>query len=186
MRNALYILLLFGLTCCKTPEARRPVSQSSGSYIDASIERNKKMNKAEENAILKVIKQHPEKEYIASADGFWYAYEVQTKDSLKQKMPELGDLVSFDYNIESISGKEVVSKKELGTQTYQIDQSNQELIPGLRAGIKLMKAGETVSFLFPSHKAFGYYGYENKIGSNRPIKSTVTLKSIITKNQQEQ
>ncbi len=186
MRNSLYILLLLGLACCKTPEARRPMSQSSGSYIDASIARNKKMNKAEENAILKVIKQHPEQKFIASADGFWYAYKVRIKDSLNQKMPELGDLVSFDYNIESIAGEEVVSKKELGTQTYQVDQSNQELIPGLRAGIKLMKKGETMTFLFPSHKAFGYYGYENKIGSNRPIKSTVTLKSITIKNQQEQ
>lgn len=186
MRNALYILLLFGLASCKTPEARRPVSQSSGSYIDASIARNKKMNKAEENAILKIIKQHPEQEYIASADGFWYAYNVKTKDSLNQKKPRLGDLVSFDYDLQSIAGKEIVSKKELGTQTYQVDQSNQELIPGLRAGIKLMKEGETVTFLFPSHKAFGYYGYENKIGSNRPIKSTVTLKSITIKNQQEQ
>lgn len=43
------------------------------------------MNKAEENAILNIIKQHPEQEYIASADGFWYAYNVKTKDSLNQK-----------------------------------------------------------------------------------------------------
>ncbi|MGB3776202.1 MAG: gliding motility-associated peptidyl-prolyl isomerase GldI [Leeuwenhoekiella sp.] len=186
MRNVLYLLTVLILVCCKTPEARRPVSQNSGSYIDASIARNKKMNKAEEQAILKIIKQNPEKNYIASADGFWYTYDKKTLDSLNQNMPVMGDLVSFDYNIESIAGQEIVSKKELGTQTYQVDQSNQELIPGLRAGIKLMKEGETVTFLFPSHKAFGYYGFENKIGMNRPIKSTVTLKSITLKTEQKQ
>ena len=45
-----------------------------------------------------------------------------------------------------------------------------------------MKEGETVTFLFPSHKAFGYYGYEDKIGSNLPIQSTVTLNQIKTNN----
>ncbi|HAT65772.1 MAG TPA: gliding motility-associated peptidyl-prolyl isomerase GldI, partial [Flavobacteriaceae bacterium] len=39
-------------------------------------------------------------------------------------------------------------------------------------------AGETVTFLFPSHKAYGYYGIENKLGTNVPVQSTVTLKSI--------
>jgi len=186
MRNLFYLLLLCVLVCCKTPEARRPVSQNSGSYIDASIARNKKLNKAEETAILKEIKNHPDETYIASADGFWYAYNKKDEDSVNNRKPQVGDLVTFDYNIQSIAGKEIVSKNELGTQTYQIDQSNQELIPGLRAGIKLMEEGETVTFLFPSHKAFGYYGYENKIGMNRPIKSTVTLQSITIKKGQEQ
>ncbi|WP_031425696.1 gliding motility-associated peptidyl-prolyl isomerase GldI [Flavimarina sp. Hel_I_48] len=185
MRNLLYLLLLCVLASCKTPEARRPVSQNSGSYIDASIARNKKLNKAEESAILKEIKNNPEQEYIASADGFWYTYDTKEKDSIDKSFPQVGDVVTFTYDIQSIAGEEIVSKKELGTQTYQIDQSNQELMPGLRAGIKLMREGETVTFLFPSHKAFGYYGYENKIGMNRPIKSTVTLQSITLKTEQE-
>ena len=169
---------------CKAPEARKPVSQSSGSYINASIERNKKLNKADEKAIKKIIGQDSKREYIPSENGFWYAYEVQ--DSLDERTPKLGDVVTFDYNIASITGKEVVPKEELGTQTYQIDQSNQELISGLRDGLKLMKEGETVTFLFPSHKAFGYYGYEDKVGMNRPIKSTVTLHEIKTTNNKDQ
>jgi hypothetical protein len=42
-----------------------------------------------------------------------------------------------------------------------------------------MKEGEVVTFLFPSHKAFGYYGDKNKIGANIPIITTVSLYSII-------
>ena len=72
------------------------------------------------------------------------------------------------------------SEEELGTQTYQIEQSNQELISGLKDGLKLMKEGETVTFLLPSHKAFGYYGYLDKIGSNWPIQTRVTLNTIKT------
>ena len=44
-----------------------------------------------------------------------------------------------------------------------------------------MKEGETVTFLFPSHKAYGYYGVENRVPSNTPVRSTVTLLEI--KNQ---
>lgn len=168
------------LTGCKTPEARRPVSQSTGAYIDASIARNKKLNKAEEKVIQDIIEQNPQRDYVASENGFWYFYNV--KDTTAIATPQLGDLVTFDYDISTISGDPIVSQKELGTQTYQIDQSNQELISGLRDGIKLMKPGETVTFLFPSHKAFGYYGFKDKIGSNLPIQSKVTLNEIKNKN----
>mgnify|MGYP003656434644 FL=1 len=54
----------------------------------------------------------------------------------------------------------------------------QELFTGLREGLKLMQAGETVTFLFPSHKAYGYYGDENKIGTNIPLVCKVTVNSI--------
>ena len=52
------------------------------------------------------------------------------------------------------------------------------MISGLRDGIKLMKKGEIVSFLFPSHMAYGYHGDDKKIGINQPIICTVTLKDI--------
>jgi hypothetical protein len=41
-----------------------------------------------------------------------------------------------------------------------------------------MKEGETVTFLLPSYKAYGYYGIENKLGTNIPVQSRVTLKTI--------
>jgi len=58
----------------------------------------------------------------------------------------------------------------------------QELFTGLREGLKLMKAGETATFIFPSQKAYGYYGDENKITHNTPIICEVTVNSITTQN----
>jgi hypothetical protein len=34
------------------------------------------------------------------------------------------------------------------------------------------------TFLFPSQKAYGYYGDQNKIGSNMPLICEVTVLSI--------
>jgi FKBP-type peptidyl-prolyl cis-trans isomerase len=42
----------------------------------------------------------------------------------------------------------------------------------------MMNEGETITFLFPSHKAFGYYGDQSKIKRNMPIKAQVTLLEI--------
>ena len=41
-----------------------------------------------------------------------------------------------------------------------------------------VKKGETISFLFPSHMAYGYHGDDDKIGTNQPIICTVTLNDI--------
>lgn len=167
--------LLF--VACKSPEARRPVSSKSGSFIDASVERNIKLNEREQAYIKKIMSENPEQEYIASENGFWYYYNVKQADSLIT--PDFGDIVTFNYNIKTLTDDIIYSKEDLKTQTYVMDK--QELFSGLREGLKLMKSGETVTFMFPSQKAYGYYGDENKIGINVPIKCEVSVNSIIDK-----
>jgi len=177
-RSTLYlILLIIGLAGCKSPEARRPVTQNSGAYINESIMRNRDLIAQEEAEILKLIEKDPTTEYIASNNGFWYYYNKKSTDSTKTEFPKFKDIVKFDYTIKSLHGDVIYDQSELPTKTYAIDQ--EELFSGLREGLKLMKEGEVVTFLFPSHKAFGYYGDKNKIGANIPIITTVSLYSII-------
>ncbi len=173
------LLILFSialLQACKSPEARQPVQQNSGTFIDASIARNKKMVEAEEAQIAAIMASNPAQEYITSDNGFWYFYKI--KDTLGTATAKFGDRVAFTYNVSDLDGNMIVSEKENGIQEYVIDQTNQELITGIRQGLKLMREGEKVTFFFPSHKAFGYYGIIDKIGANVPVISTVTLKSI--------
>ena len=179
MYKAAYLLVLIVvLSSCKSPEARRPVQRSSGSFIQESAERNIEIYKKEEAVIAQVIAENPETDFESSSSGFWYFYN--TKDTLQTKTPRKGDIVTFTYDIKDLDGATIVSEEENGLQQYQVDQSNQELISGIRDGIKLMKEGETITFLFPSYKAFGYYGIEEKLPTNTPILSTVTLRSIET------
>lgn len=163
--------LLFG---CKSPEARRPKTVKTGSFIDASVERNKKLNETERNAILELIQKDETAEYIASENGFWYSYNTKIdEDNIK---PGFGDIVNFKYNISDLNGNTIYTQEELKTRDYAMDK--EELFSGLREGLKLMKAGETVTFLFPSQKAYGYYGDTNKIGTNVPLICNVTINSI--------
>jgi gliding motility-associated peptidyl-prolyl isomerase len=173
----LSLLTLF-VASCKSPEARRPVKSTSGSFIKESVERNKKIFEQEQVVIKAIIEQNGETKYLSSESGFWYYYN--SKDSTATQFPQVGDAVTFTFDIKKLNGDVILSKEDIGLQNYKIDQTNQELISGIRDGLKLMKAGETITFLFPSFKAYGYYGIENKLGVNVPVQSTVTLKTIQT------
>ncbi len=177
------ILLLLVFAACKSPEARYPVTQSGGSYIDESVARNKKLVAKEEAYIEDIMEKNPENEYLSSADGFWYYYNKKVNDSLDSRTPVFGDVVVFDYSISTMEGDPIYAEGEKPTREYAIDK--EKLFSGLRQGLKLMKEGETVTFLFPSYKAFGYYGDKEKIGTNVPITAKVTLHNIKDESNNE-
>ena len=175
-------VLLFTFTCllaCKTPEARKPETVKTGSLIEASVIRNKKLYETEKKAIEAYINGQDTKQFTASEFGFWLAKDSIVGESNDSKVPEFSDIVNFDYNISALNGQTIYTASELKNRNYAMDQ--EELFTGLREGLKLMKAGETYTFIFPSQKAYGYYGDENKIGRNTPLISRVTVNSITKK-----
>jgi gliding motility-associated peptidyl-prolyl isomerase len=174
MKNLLYILLAVIITSCSQQQARKPISHTEGSFMKESAERNKKIIADEEKIIAAIIKATPEIKYISSKKGYWYYYIKKNEtDTIK---PIKGDIVTFDYDVKDIGGNQIYAQDELQTQTYAVDKQN--IMTGLQNGIKLMKKDETVTFLFPSHSAYGYHGDNKKIGSNEALICTVTLKNI--------
>lgn len=177
MNKIVCFLFAFCLLACVSnqPEARKPVSYNSGSFLKESAAKNKKIVEAEKEAILQIIKENPEANYQNSPNGFWYTYKKQSTVT-DTTLPQKGDLVVFEYDLLELDGDTIYSKEEIGVREYYIDE--ERIFSGLRQGLKLMHEGETITFLFPSYKAFGYYGDLERIGSNVPIQSTITLKSI--------
>ena len=86
-----------------------------------------------------------------------------------------GDAVFYSHEIKSLDNTILYTKEALGTKSYLVDK--EELITGLQDGFKLMKEGEVITFLFPSHKAYGYTG-NDKIEPNQPLIYTVQLLKI--------
>ncbi|WP_298901598.1 gliding motility-associated peptidyl-prolyl isomerase GldI [uncultured Psychroserpens sp.] len=170
---SLLFLILLALSC-KAPEAREPKGVQSGSFIEESAERNKKLNQREQKRIEAIMAQNPEYDYIASKTGFWYYYH--TKVEIDTITPGFGDIINFDYDIKDLNGNVIYSQQELGTQNYAMDQ--EEIFKGLREGLKLLKPTESATFLFPSQKAYGYYGDNDKIGTNIPLMCKVTVNNI--------
>lgn len=168
------VLVFVGLllSCCSQQKARNPISHSSGTFMKESIDRNKKLVAGEERKIDSLIKIDTTNKYIASSKGYWYRYDVKNiNDTLR---PKKGDIAHYTYEIKDLDGNVIYSELELRPQTYRVDKE-QKMIIGLRHGLKLMHKNETVTFLFPSHMAFGYHGDNRRISQNVPLIYTVTL-----------
>lgn len=178
LKNILCVLLVTFLvfSCKQSQEARRPISQASGSFMKKSAERNKKLIATEEQQIDSLIKSNPKVKYMASNKGYWYTYVVQNNSDTIT--PKKGDVAFFNYELKDLKGKVIYSEAELKPQTYAIDKQN--VMTGIREGIKLMHKNEKVIFLFPSHIAYGYHGDEKKIGPNQPLLCIVTLHNFIS------
>jgi len=179
MKRYTYILIAsvaLAFTSCsqQQEQARKPISRTSGTFIKESIERNKILIANEEKTIDSLIKNDTLKQYIASNKGYWYKYETKVEELTA--FPKRGDIAFFDYEIKDLKSRIIYTKLEAKPQIYYIDKEN--IMMGLRDGIKLMKKGETVTFLFPSHMAYGYHGDNKKIGTNEPLICTVTLNDI--------
>lgn len=163
------------LSSCNNQQARKPVSYSSGSFMKESVARNKKLIAGEESKIEAIMKSDSGKQYVASPKGYWYKYEVKStsKDTM---LPKKGDVAYFDYEIKDLDGNVIYTEFELKPQTYLVDKQN--IMMGMRDGIKLMKKGEKVTFLFPSHMGYGYHGDDRRIGHNQPLMTTISLRDI--------
>lgn len=171
---ALLFAVLF-VSCKQHEEARRPISQASGTFMKKSVDRNKKLVANEEDVIKKIIKNNPKAKYYATRKGYWFTYDE--KSTTETASPRKGDIAYFNLEVKDINGKIIYSEADLGPQTYYVDK--QDIMMGLRDGIKYMKKNETVTFLFPSHIAYGYHGDNKKIGTNQPLICTVTLRNFV-------
>ena len=173
------ILFTILLISCKQQQARMPISRSSGTFMKESVIRNKKLVAGEELRIDSIIKSNPSIKYFASNKGYWYHYDVRNeRDTLR---PRKGDIAYLDYEIKDFKGNVIYSDVELRPQVYAVDKQN--IMMGLRHGIKLMRKNEKVTFLFPSHIAYGYHGDDKSIGPNEPLICTVTLNDFKPENK---
>lgn len=161
------------MVSCTNPIPRKPVLRKTSTFLKESVIFNKKMNENEEKAFAAFIEKDSLKEYFASPNGFWYTFNQKNAN---RNLPEIGDQVFYTFAVYDIHNTPIYSVEEIGEQTYIIDK--QEIIEGLRNGLKLMGAGDEVTFLFPSHKVYGYLGDDNKIEINQPLIYKVQLIKI--------
>ena len=161
---------------CTRLEPRKPLNEKKTSFLDASVIRNKRQYDLEQQLFKTVMKRDTTLAYQSSQYGFWYAFKSQS--ATKNPLPQKGDRVLFDYEIADLNGTLLYSKEELGQITYYVDE--EELLPALREGIRMMRPGEEVVFLFPSYLCFGYLGDGEKIAINQPLRFTISLLSLAT------
>ncbi|MBT6377168.1 MAG: gliding motility-associated peptidyl-prolyl isomerase GldI [Flavobacterium sp.] len=172
--NFIFLLVFLGVNSCSEQEARAPITSSKSNGLLSTISVLKEINKAEETKIKNYIKKDSLHSYISSPNGFWYRYIV--KNDSDTIFPVKGDIVQVSYDLLDLNDQIIYSKETNGIKEYVVDK--EDFIPGLQAGIKLMKEGESMKFIIPSFNAFGVLGDEKKIGMNTSIISRITLINI--------
>jgi len=172
--NFIFLLVFLGLNSCSEQEARAPITSSKSNGLLSTISVLKEINKAEETKIKNYIKKDSLHSYISSPNGFWFRYIVKNESDTVS--PVKGDIVQISYDLLDLNDQIIYSKETNGVKEYVVDK--EDFIPGLQAGIKLMKEGESMKFIIPSFNAFGVLGDEKKIGMNTSIISRITLINI--------
>lgn len=168
------VFVCFALFSCQEEKARAPIAHSGGAYLKTSIQKNKELTVSEEKAIQNYIKNDSLHKYYQSKSGFWYKYiKANITDTLT---PQPGMITEIDFDIKDIHNQPIYTKEETTPKIYIVDR--QEIMVGLRHAIKLMRKGETITFLFPSHMGYGFLGDKERIGQHEPIVCEVTLKDI--------
>ncbi|WP_276166221.1 gliding motility-associated peptidyl-prolyl isomerase GldI [Zobellia alginiliquefaciens] len=175
----LSLIFLMALVGCGGPEARRPVEVKSGSFFKQSVKRSKELLAKEEKLMQEVMANDTLHEYTHSASGSWFYYDEKNEDANYTPQPD--DLVVMTYNIVSLRNDTIYSADDIGTLTYKVDK--QDLFPGLRNSVKMLKEGETATFLFPSSLGYGYHGDNDRIGINVPFKVTLSIFKIEKENE---
>ena len=167
-RIIMYLVVCLTLSCYQE-NARYPIDHAKKSFFNNSAERNKLLLAREEIMIKKALEKENSLSFMLSEKGFFYAY--MNKSYYNKLLPIKGDRVVFKYKIEDLEKKIIYGYKELGIVEYYVDEEN--LLPALREGIRLMKSGEKILFLFPSYLCYGYQGDGQKIGNNQPLRFTI-------------
>ena len=174
MRINLLVSLFLVIGCAKN-EARRPINpKPSTTIFSETVNEARKLRIFEDKSIKNYIANDSTRNYIQSDSGFWYAYDLKLESDLRTPQP--GDTIRFSYDLKTLQDSLFYGKEELGIVDYIVDKQDQ--ITGIQRGVKLMKEGETMTFIFPSYTAFGSTGDGKKIGIYQSLKSTITLLNI--------
>jgi len=174
--------LLLGISIilfsCGNTIPRKPVVRKTSSFLKESVSFNKSLISDEEDTFKVLMEQDSLSTYIASSNGFWYKFENKESNVY---LPRFGDELLYTYEVYDLNNNIIYTSEEIGELHYFVDQ--QEIIEGLRNGLKLMGEGDIVTFLFPSHKVFGYLGDQIKIAINQSLIYKVQLNKINKNNE---
>lgn len=179
MKNNIWITLIaIFLLSCSNPIPRKPISKKTGTLMEQSVALNKVLIKKEETALLQLIALDSLSTYNASSNGFWYKINSKSNHTY---FPKEEDKVIYTYEVFDINHSKIYGKDEIGIRNYVVDK--QEIIEGLRDGLKMMNEGDNFTFLFPSYKMYGYLGDHHKIDINQPLIYKVQLIKINKQNE---
>lgn len=159
---------------CGDPEPRRPLVVHTGTFFDNSVARTRQLLAQEQAQLQELIRLDSLHTYQASPHGFWYYYHPTQVSLANGSFPRENDAVQLICTIRTLSNDTLYPHQEINFTMYR-----NAPFTALNEAVKLMKKGQTATFLFPSSIAYGYKGDGDRIGGNTPFIGTFFLQEIV-------
>lgn len=152
IKVCLNIITLVSLVACCAPKEttqEQPPPMTQREVQEALIERNRAFLKQERENITAYV-DSSEGKFIQTGSGLYYS--VLQKGDETVTISE-GDLVEYEYEISTLSGKFLKSSKESGNKKFKLLEDD-ELV-GIHEGVGLMHPQDDYLFIMPAHLAYG-------------------------------
>ncbi len=161
------VVLVCLVACCApketTKEQQPPMTERE--MQEALIKRNRAFLKQERESITAYI-DSSENTFTQTGSGLYYSILSSGDESISINE---GDLVEYEYSINTLGGKFLKSSKEFGNKKFKLLKDD-ELV-GIHEGVGLMHPQDDYLFIMPAHLA---YGITNENGA--PLNATLVYK----------
>lgn len=159
------------LSCSGCRDERNAQTFSDKEYKEQLIEANRKKVVWEADRIHDFMEQN-KWEMDSTETGLFYRFDKRGEG----QAAESGQRATVEYSIRLLDGTECYSSKTLGPKRFTIGQDDE--VSGLHEGVLLMRTGDKVTFLMPSHLGFGFTGDQQKIPQNAALIYEVELVAL--------
>ncbi len=149
------VLFFLVITCTENTQPSRD-SNNNKMTTDSLINFNKKVVKTEDEEIGDFINRY-QWNMKKTATGLRYMIYHKGNGPFATK----GKYATIMYSVRLLNGDLAYSSEQTGPREFEIGHGGVE--SGLEEGILLLRVGDHVKFIVPSHLAFGLLGDQDKI-----------------------
>lgn len=171
MRRVVFlsVCLLIVSACSEDKPEVKPIHWDSKKSTDL----HKSLAAEEEVDINLFLAQHGDWKMIKTGSGLRY-YIYENGDGRQAKV---GDIAEIEYKITLLDGTLCYETASDEVEEFVIDKS--EIETGIQEGVKLLREGDKVKFIIPSHLAHGLVGDFKKIPPLSPIVVDFQLRKLL-------
>ena len=169
--SLLFICFVMAWSCGNEPQPAQSTSNIS-LMNDSLLNYNKTVVRTEEQEIGDLINRYGW-QMVKTSTGLRYMIYKHGSGEKTAKDKK----VTIRYEVRLLNGDLCYSSEKMGPKVFVLGHGESE--PGLEEGILLMRVGDRVKFIVPSHLAFGLLGDQDKIPSKSAIIYDIELVKII-------
>ncbi|MDR2122893.1 MAG: hypothetical protein LBP34_07185 [Flavobacteriaceae bacterium] len=174
-RNLFFFLITLLLLNCQKKEVFQPVNRPDSGYSKDSQEYSKSREESERRYLQKWVDTQQDSlniKFQSTSSGIWIRFIEKTENAKAGN----NDWVKYTAEIKTLSNETIYTLTEFGEKQGILGKFKE--IRGIESALYLMGKGDVAELVLPSFTAYGFYGDENKIGTNVPLLVTLSLHEV--------